>query len=231
MFVRQLPEANFQSKLGHIPLGSLWQLHRGTPKVCFPPNSQCCLLKYKQAVLATQRSDQKLFLWETFSACWPRSPLWADIPLPSEKEWGGQLLTKTPGWLAPFMPVELAEDYWGILPTTECMSVCNKIKGNWVWMHVCNRCQGWCRVFSTEPKDVAQCKPNWSPCTSLVVGKIRLISISVFMHSAINGCVDMPAANLAFAGDTELSQYLCVIILQGCVWQTCESQEVFASWC
>lgn len=33
----QLPEANVQSKLGHIPLGSLWQLHRGTPKVCFPP--------------------------------------------------------------------------------------------------------------------------------------------------------------------------------------------------
>lgn len=36
----QLPEANLQSKLGHIPLGSLWQLHRGTPNVCFAPRSQ-----------------------------------------------------------------------------------------------------------------------------------------------------------------------------------------------
>lgn len=71
----QLPEANFQSKLGHIPLGSLWQLHRGTLKVCFPPNSQSCLTEYEQTVLVTQSSDQKLFLWETFSEGWPRSPL------------------------------------------------------------------------------------------------------------------------------------------------------------
>jgi len=126
-----LPEANFQSKLGHIPLGSLWQLHRVTPKVCFPPNIQP---EYGQIVLVTQRSDQKLFLWETLSECWPRLPLWAGVPLPSEKEWGSQLLTRTPGWPAAFMPVELAEehkDYWSVLPTTECMSVCTEIKGNW----------------------------------------------------------------------------------------------------
>lgn len=43
LVLKRLPEANFQSKLGHIPLGSLWQLHRGTPKVCVPPNSQFCL--------------------------------------------------------------------------------------------------------------------------------------------------------------------------------------------
>lgn len=71
----QLPEANFQSKLGHIPLGSLWQLHRVTPKVCYPPNSQPGLSEYGQIVLVTQSSDQKLFLWETFSECRPRSPL------------------------------------------------------------------------------------------------------------------------------------------------------------
>lgn len=130
-----LPEANFQSKLGHIPLGSLWQLHRGTPKVWFPPKQS--LLPFQNMNRLSRfplNSDHKLFLWETFSESGPRSPLWAGIPLPSEKEWGSQLLTRTPGWPAAFMPVELAEqhgDYWSVLPTTECMSVCTEIKGNW----------------------------------------------------------------------------------------------------
>ena len=70
----QLPEANFQSKLGHIPLGSLWQLHRGTPKVCFPPNSQSSLSEYGQIVLVTELRPE-VVLWETFSECRPRSPL------------------------------------------------------------------------------------------------------------------------------------------------------------
>lgn len=129
----QLPEAKFQCKLGHIPLGSLWQLHRGTPKVCFPPNSQSSLSEYGQIVLVTELRPE-VVLWETFSKCRPESPLWDGIPLPSEKEWGSQLLTRTPGWLAAFMPVKLAEeheDYRSVLPTTEFMSVCSEIKGNW----------------------------------------------------------------------------------------------------
>ncbi|KAJ4923247.1 hypothetical protein JOQ06_026352 [Pogonophryne albipinna] len=56
----QLPEANFQSKLGHIPLGSPWQLHRVTPKLCFP-------LSPAFQNMHGLSSDQKLFLWETFS--------------------------------------------------------------------------------------------------------------------------------------------------------------------
>lgn len=61
---KRLPEANFQSNLGHIPLGSLWQLHRGTPRVCFPSNSQHSLSEYRQIVLVTELRSE-VVLWET----------------------------------------------------------------------------------------------------------------------------------------------------------------------
>lgn len=135
MFVSQ-PQSGFQRQTSRANWATfLWDLYgsctEGLQK--FFASLSTVRLAFKNTDRLSELRSQSCFSGKLSPRARPRFPFWVGIPLPSEKEWGSQLLTRTPGWLAAFMPVDAAgehEDYWSVSATTECMSVCTEIKGD-----------------------------------------------------------------------------------------------------